>query len=361
MTLAAGISKLKGFGNNNFNKKMNNQQNIDKENLRQVIIDSPLQFKKGLEIAKNIKADGNFRFLEISGMGGSSLPANILRIYISSITKNIPKDQKKISIFQNRFYSLPHEAYQNCLNFFASYSGNTEETIESLMTAVEHKLPSIGFATGGKLLSICRENNIPCVLLPSGIQPRFATGYFFASMYQVLVNSGLLEDHAHQILKLADKLKDNALHLEEKGKMLAKKLVGKTPIIYSSTNFKSLAMIWKIKINENAKTPAFWNFFPELNHNEMVGYTLPQEKFHILTLLDKNDHPQNIKRMRVTAKLLEEKGIKTDIIEMADDDVFNTIFDTLLLGDWVAYYLALEYGQDPTPVDMVEDLKKLLV
>ena len=116
----------------------------------------------------------------------------------------------------------------------------------------------------------------------------------------------------------------------------------------------------EIKINENAKTPAFYNFFPELNHNEMVGYTLPQGKFHIITLLDKEDHPQNIKRMRATAKLLKNKGIDTTIIEMQDSNIFNTIFTTLLLGDWTSYYLALEYKQDPTPVDMVEELKKQL-
>jgi glucose/mannose-6-phosphate isomerase len=119
-------------------------------------------------------------------------------------------------------------------------------------------------------------------------------------------------------------------------------------------------MIWKIKINENAKTPAFYNFYPELNHNEMVGFTLPQGKFHVLTLLDKNDHPQNIRRMHITAKILKKKGVDTTIIEMENDNIFNTIFSTLLLGDWVSYYLALSYNQDPTPVDMVEDLKKQL-
>jgi len=109
-----------------------NKNEIDKENLRQVIYDFPHQFKKGLELAKDIKVDGNFRSIEISGMGGSSLPANILRIYLSSLTRGFPKQKKTLGVFQNRFYSLPHEAYSDCLNFFASYSGNTEETVSSL-------------------------------------------------------------------------------------------------------------------------------------------------------------------------------------------------------------------------------------
>lgn len=339
---------------------MENKNSLDKENLRQVIIDSPKQIAQGLELAKNIKIEGGFQSLEISGMGGSSLPANILRIYLNDLYLKNPEKNKRLGIFQNRFYSLPHEAYDNCLNFFSSYSGNTEETISSLEEALKNNLPSVGFAAGGKILEMCQKNNIPCAIIPAGIQPRYATGYFFSSMIQVLSNIGLVEDKSKELISLAEKLTASMDELENKGKELAQKLVGKTPVIYSSAKFKALAMIWKIKINENAKTPAFYNFYPELNHNEMVGYTLPQSKFHIITLLDKNDHPQNIKRMHATANLLKEKGIETTIIEMENDNIFNTIFSTLLLGDWMSYYLALAYNQDPTPVDMVEDLKKQL-
>jgi len=333
---------------------------LDKENLRQVIIDSPKQIAEGLKLAKDIKINGDFKSLEISGMGGSSLPANILRIYLNDLYLKNPEKNKRLGIFQNRFYSLPHEAYDDCLNFFSSYSGNTEETISSFEEALKNNLPSVGFAAGGKILEMCQKNNTSCVIIPNGIQPRYATGYLFAAMIQTLSNVGLVEDKSKELIVLAEKLTASMEELENKGKELAQKLVGKTPVIYSSAKFKSLAMIWKIKINENAKTPAFYNFYPELNHNEMVGYTLPQSKFHVITLLDKNDHPQNIKRMQVTANLLKEKSIETTIIEMENDNIFNTIFSTLLLGDWTSYYLALAYNQDPTPVDMVEDLKKKL-
>jgi len=337
-----------------------NTNQIDKENYRQVIIDFPKQFAAGLELARGIKANKNFKALEISGMGGSSLPANILKIYLNDLYIKDPKRNKRLSIYQNRYYSLPHEAYVECLNFFASYSGNTEETVSSLNEAVKHKLPSIGFATGGKLVDICRKNDIACAILPAGIQPRCATGYFFSAMLGVLINSGLIEDDSKKIIELAKKLEQETFQIEKEGKKIAQKLVGKTPIVYSSTKFKSLAMIWKIKLNENAKTPAFWNYYPELNHNEMIGFTLPQAKFHVLALMDENDHPQNIKRFNITAKLLKKKGISTTFIKMPNSNIFNTIFSTLILGDWVSYYLALAYGQDPTPVKMVEDLKSQL-
>jgi glucose/mannose-6-phosphate isomerase len=148
--------------------------------------------------------------------------------------------------------------------------------------------------------------------------------------------------------------------LEIIGKELAEKFFHKTPIIYSTDKYRSLAMIFKIKINENAKTPAFWNYFPELSHNEMVGFTLPQADFHVLTLADSEEHPQNKKRIAITSDLFKERGIDMTIFEIKGTEIFSKIFSTLLLGDWTSYHLALAYGQDPTPVEMVEDLKKRL-
>jgi glucose/mannose-6-phosphate isomerase len=339
---------------------MKNLSSLDKSNLRRVIIDFPKQFEQGFELARKIKIKGDFKALAVSGMGGSSLPADVLKIYLKSLYRKNPKKNKLFNVFQNRTYSLPREAYFEGLNFFLSYSGNTEETVESLREAIKNKLPSVGFTTGGKVAELCQKNQLPCVILPRGIEPRYATGYFFASMLQVLANVGMVENKSQEIVELSKDLQKKVLKLEPRGKKIASQLAGKTPVIYSSEKFRSLAMIWKIKINENAKTPAFYNAYPELSHNEMVGFTLPQGKFHILTLMDKQDHPQNIKRMKITAQLLRKKGIGTTIIEMENKNIFATIFSTLILGDWVSYYLALEYKQDPSPVKMVEDLKKLL-
>jgi glucose/mannose-6-phosphate isomerase len=337
---------------------MQNKNPLDKSDLRQVILDFPDQFEAGYKLAKNIKILGSFKSVCVSGMGGSSLPADILRIYLNNLFEN--KNIKKIGLYQNRTYSLPPESFDNCLNIFSSFSGGTEETIASLKQAIEKKLFSVGITNGGKLAEICRENNIPCVILPPVIQPRYATGYFFSSMLQILVNAGMIPDESIDIISEARKLKEELPSLEEKGESLAGKLSGKTPVIHSSDKHKGLAMVWKIKFNENAKTPAFWNYYPELNHNEMVGYTLPQAKFHILTLLDPKEHPQILKRIMITNKLLKKYDVETTVIEMPDKNIFNAIFHTLLLGDWISYYLALSYGQDPTPVDMVEDLKKML-
>jgi len=336
----------------------------DPSDFHRMIIESPGQFEEGMRLAEGIRFPEHSalaRSLMISGMGGSALPGNIFRIYLADLARRglIPEP---ISIYQNRFYELPWEARRS-LNVFASYSGNTEETIEAFETAIREKLPSIGISSGGKIEEICEREGIPHVKLPMpfpDFQPRLGTGYFFGALYQVLVNEGLAPDRREEIAEGVAFLRSRLRDIEERGKRLAASCKGGTPVVYASPSYKSVAMVWKIKFNENAKTPAFWNFFPELNHNEMVGYTMPQGAFRVIMLRDPEDHPRNLRRFEVTSELLREQGIFTEIIDMEGENVFNKIFSSLLLADLTSYHLALSYGIDPTPVALVEKLKKIL-
>ena len=332
-------------------------EKFDQSHLREVILTFPEQFAKGFALAENIQLNKDFSYVTASGMGGSSLPIDIIQAYLDETPEAL---LKKLFIFQNRTYKLPKEADKQSLNLFISYSGNTEETLSALSEAIEKGLPAIGLATGGKLVEICQKNNLPYVLIPSGLQPRYATGYFFGALLSILHRSGFIKDLKSIILSEAEKLKSLPAKLEEQGEEIGKSLKGKTPVIYASDRFRALAMILKIKLNENAKTPAFWNYFPELNHNEMVGFSLPQADFKILMLKDEG-HPQIKKRMDITAELFKEKGIDTIFIEIERASYFQSLFGGLILGDWISYYLSLAYDQDPTPVKMVEDLKKRLV
>ncbi len=336
---------------------------LDTYNFRQMILDSPDQFAAGFDIAADARVEGDFQSVMISGMGGSALPGNLFRVYLSDLAKRKKFTGKRVGIFQNRFYGLPHEAFDHCMNFICSYSGNTEETVASFEEALRNHLPCIGFSSGGKVEELCLDHGIPHVKMPiptQGFQPREGTGYFFGAMYRVLINQGLVPDTREEILGYAAKLKEGIANFEAQGVALSEKLFGKSPVIFGTTRFKSVAMIWKIKINENAKTPAFWNYFPELNHNEMVGFTNPQGKFIVIMLRDQSDFPQMGKRFEVTADLLREKGVEVETIDMPGESVFEKMFGSILIADFASYSLALKYGIDPTPVDMVEALKKML-
>jgi len=322
----------------------------DKNNMRQVILDFPLQFHKALQLSKNIKPKGEFDNLVVCGMGGSSLPADLLKTYLAL----------DLPIYISRNYKLPKKSNAKSLIFTISFSGNTEETLSCYAQALSRGFEPISITIGGKLAELCQQNNTALILLPNeGIQPRCGTGYIFTAMLKVLINAGIVEDKIADIDETVELLKNNS-SFEEKAKNLAKKLKNKLILVYASEGYEALARIWKIKFNENAKVLAFYNTFPELNHNEMAGFTnLSKENIPLIVLMLKNkkNHPRIIKRMQITADIIKQKGGEIIFINMPQGNPLYEIFATLYIGDWLSYYLALEYETDPSPVEVVEELK----
>lgn len=339
---------------------------IDKSDLKGVIQGYHKQFEKGIEIAKNVDLSNlvgrPFSSITVSGMGGSSLPANILRIFLHDYYRCTP-EVKRLEIYQNRFYSLPPEAYQNSLNLVCSYSGNTEETLDALGEIVKNGLPVIGISAGGNLEELCKINQIPHAKLVKPFptfQPRFSTGYFFSCIIQLLISLKLLPDLAPIIKTGAEKLPLEMEYLENFGYSLANRVQNKIILIYSSPKFKSIALAWKIKFNENSKVPAFWNFFPELNHNEIMGFDNYKSDFFVIMLKDLEDHPKNLKRYAIMEQVLSERNIAYEVIDMAGDQIFTKIFRSLLIGEWASYFLALLNKIDPTPVNSIENFKLMI-
>jgi glucose/mannose-6-phosphate isomerase len=326
---------------------------LDKSNLRQVILDFPKQFEKALKFSSGIKTEGKFNKVIICGMGGSALPADVVKIYLESKNIDLP-------IIICRTYNLPSLTRKGSLILASSYSGNTEETLACYEEAKKRGLKIIGLARGGKLEEQCLKDKTPFIKYPNDgptFQPRYALGYVFSSILSILANQELIPNVHQKIRGLASKLAPKKL--EKQGKDIAAKLVGTIPIFYSSDKFgESVARIVKIKINENSKTQAFYNVFPELNHNEMVGFTNLQGKYHVVIFHDKDDHERIQKRIKITSEILKNKGVPVSILEMQGETILEKMFSTILLGDWISYYLALKLNQDPTPVKMVEDFKK---
>jgi len=326
--------------------------------MREVILNFPKQFQAGLKAAAHISKKVNFEFenVVICGVGGSALPASLLWDYA---------DDLKIPLYIHRSYGLAKQTNEKSLIVCISFSGNTEETLSGYEQAIKMGLTPIAITTGGKLKQGAEKNNLPVAVVPNDcLQPRMGTGYLFAALLKILSNCNVLADKTKEMLQTAESL--NPSLLEEQGKALAQKLIGKIPLIYASHRFKSCARVWKIKFNENSKIMAFWNYFPELNHNEMVGYTKIQsaqfkvQNYFVIILKDKDDNPQILKRMELTASFIKEAGYEVDLIEMQGATKLEKIFNALLLGDWTSYYLALAYEQDPLPVKIVEEFKKHL-
>jgi len=164
--------------------------------------------------------------------------------------------------------------------------------------------------------------------------------------------------------KLAETLETEEVDAD--GKALADMLADSVPVIYTSRRNQTIAYNWKIKFNETGKIPAFYNTFPELNHNEMQGFDVNKntkklsDKIHFIFVKDSEDQPRIKKRMDVLWKQYVEKGFPVTDFELEGESRLERIFNALLLADWTAYYIAKHYGNEPEEVPMVEEFKKLL-
>ena len=306
---------------------------FDKSSLRQAIYDAPKQFSEGFDIAQKIKVDGVFERCVFHGEGGSAFPVSLVKTLLRDIFET--RGKIPFPICQNHTYSLFAESFNKSLNFFLSYSGNTEETISTLKLALEEGLPSIGMACGGEIESICKEKGVPFVKLPlpyPGFQPRMGTGYFVGAILQVLANQGFVSDLGEELIAQTGIFNESMVKFESEGKSLAAKIAGKTPIVWSSQKYKDLARVWTIKFNEHAKNPAFWNFFSELNHNSMVGYTNLGDRYFAIMLKDGDDYVQNLKRYQITADILKDYKMDSVTLDLVGNSVFAKLFNSIYLS-----------------------------
>tara|TARA_Y100000310_G_scaffold268382_1_gene280964 strand:- start:782 stop:1783 length:1002 start_codon:yes stop_codon:yes gene_type:complete len=324
-------------------------ETVDKENMYDVLKNFPKQMQEAARLGKNVKITDKIDNIIITGMGGSALPGEILKSFFYSTS---------IPIFVNKGYTLPEFTNMRSLVFVISYSGNTEETIYAYRNALRKGARIVAISSGGKLEELSTKQRQIFIKVPSGIQPRSGYAYQFFPILNVLMNSKIIGDVSQDIEKTIETLKKPIF--EERAKDIAIKLEGKIPLIYSSDKLFAIAYKWKINFNENSKVHAFCNMLPELNHNEIVGYTQLEADYHVILIKDEDDHMRVKKRFDITKDIIKKSGVSVTEIMLKGGSILTKIFSAIYIGDLASYYLALKYGIDPTPVKIVEELKRRL-
>jgi glucose/mannose-6-phosphate isomerase len=299
------------------------------------------------------KALKRFKKVLVCGMGGSHLAADVLLAW---------KPELQVVVWHD--YGLPpipKKDLKESLIIFDSYSGNTEETLDAFAAARKQKFAVAVIASGGRLLELARKNKIPYIALPpTHEQPRMAIGYALKAVVCLLRDQKLLRE----ISALAQELRPD--EYEEKGRSLASRLSLNVPVIYASSQNGALAMNWKIVLNETGKVPAFWNTFPELNHNEMTGFDVKRSTrelssvFHFILLTDGEDSSPIAKRMLVLQGMYRDRGLKVELVPVQGSTRLGKIVNSISLAQWTAYYTARNYGIEPEEVPMVEEFKKMI-
>ena len=319
---------------------------IDQSNMLGVIDDFPNQCKDALSVPKGITVKGEIDSIVVCGMGGSAIGGDLLKTYLSS---------SKLPVVVSRDYTVPEFVDESTLVFAVSYSGNTEETLSSYHDAKKKNAKIIAITTGGELSKIADK----VIKIPAGLQPRAAIGYLFFPMAGILYNSNIVDVKNNDLNEMLALLNDKE-SIKTKAQELSKKIQGKTPIIYSSELLRPVAYRWQTQINENAKYPAFHSAFSEMNHNEINAFSaMDRSRFTAILLKDINDHPRIKKRMEICRQVMERK-VDVHEVEVKGSSLLARMFSTIYLGDYTSYYLAMRERVDPTPVQVIEWLKKQL-
>lgn len=295
-----------------------------------------------------------------AGMGGSALQAEFVRTF----------PELKVPYVITKDYNLPAFVGEKTLVIVASYSGNTEETLSCLAQAREKGAVIVVNTGGGKLEAAAADYNLPLIVIPKAVQPRMAVFYSYRALVEVLIAYSLVENDVLEMLE------QSSAHLQTHvsnwvkdiptehnyAKQLALELMGKTPIVYSGPKMAAAAYKWKIGFNESSKNTSWYGVYPEFNHNEFIGWSShPIEKpFAPLDLISSFEHPRTQERFTVSDRLLSGMRPKSIRIEAQGSNELEHMLYLTLLGDFVSIYLGILNGVDPSPVELVERLKKEL-
>jgi glucose/mannose-6-phosphate isomerase len=296
----------------------------------------------------------------VLGMGGSGIGGSLLRDLAIAL-------ESPASVEVVRGYTLPAHVGADTLAIASSNSGNTEEVLSLVEQAHKRGTRCLALTTGGRLGQFATENAIPMLEYTWDGEPRAALGWSFATLVEITRSLGLLPKLGSDARKALAPMRqlcttiDREVPLAENpAKQLATRLVGKAPVIVGAEAMTPVAYRWRTQMNENAKTWAFAEELPEMNHNAPVGFggpaaLLPQ--LRVMLLRHATVHARIDRRINLTLEQLSQAGIAAEVIDVAGAQPLEQMLWAIQLGDFVSYYLGLLNGADPSEVRALDWLK----
>lgn len=348
-------------------------EKIDKGEMLKLCMRIPEDCVEAIKLAKGTKIPDKVKISErasitykqpqrilIAGMGGSAIGGEILRDWL--------RDQVPLPMEVCRDYTLPNCADQSTQVFAVSYSGNTEETLSALMDALRRGCMVMAITSGGHLLTLSKELGIPYVEIPGGMPPRAAIPYLFFPLPVLMKKMGLpleIEGETTETVEILQNLRKETapqtITDNNPAKRLALKLVDTIPLVYGFEPYGAVAHRWKTQFNENSKVPSYWAVFPELSHNEVMGWEAPEaltRKFSVILLRDQGETLEIRRKIEAAKQLALYKAQRVLEIYAMGRGKLAKIFSLLHMGDMTSIYLAILRRVDPTPVKTIERIKE---
>ena len=298
----------------------------------------------------------------VAGMGGSAIGGDLLSD-LASLEASPP-------IVTSRDYQLPQYVNEDTLVLACSYSGETEETLSGFRQAISRGAKIIAVTSGGTLAAEARAHGVPLFTVKYVGEPRSAMGYSFIVPTVLLMKLGLVSDKTRdfeETMKVLDglvpELGEETVSRQNSAKETALALHNRLVVIYGAGIFASVARRWKTQFSENSKVWAALELLPEAHHNSVVGYSGPSEvASHAFVILLRPGflHHRTELRYRITQEFLEQKSIPQLTVDGRGGTALSQMLSTILLGDYISYYLALLQGVDPSPVSAIDFIKMRL-
>ncbi len=338
-------------------------RSVDKSGMIDFCIEAPKHYRLAAALADGIKAKYPIPDnIIVAGMGGSAIGGELLKDYT--------RDKLIVPIEVNRDYNLPEYADHKTLVLVSSYSGDTEESLSAFLDALRRGCMIFCVSSGGELLKAAKKHNVPFVQVPEGMPPRAALPYMLVPILIYMEKAGLVKGVREELTEATELLetivKENGPETplcDNFAKATAHFLWESAPVVYGFGFYRSVAQRFKQQFNENSKSPAKWEYFSELDHNEIVGWSGKGEQckwFSVIFIRDTDEPGEIESRINITKSIIESVGIVTFELFAQGKSVLAKMLSTVVVGDFLSVYLAVERGADPTPVKAIDLLKNTI-
>jgi glucose/mannose-6-phosphate isomerase len=323
--------------------------------MKQLVQNFANQLRESKRIADKavVSEAKNIHNIVITGLGGSGIGG--------SIVSELVMDSCPVPITINKDYFLPAFVNEHTLVIVSSYSGNTEETLSAMQQAISKKAQIVAITSGGKVLEMAKQHQFDFIEIPGGNPPRSCIGYSLVQLIKVLVAKGFADKKLFADLENAINLleKENAA-IKAEAKTVAEKLTNKIPVIYSLGTCDAVAVRFRQQINENSKMLCWHHTLPEMNHNELVGWTTRHENIAAVTFHTAFDFERTKKRYAICKPVFEKYCSHViDIVAKGDSKLEQFLY-LINIGDWISCYIADLRGIDATEVNVIDYLKSEL-
>lgn len=314
------------------------------------------QLSEAISIGSNAKLTPSVHAITnvlICGLGGSGIGGSIVSELVVG-NANVPVNVTK-------GYFIPAYVNENTLVIISSYSGNTEETLNCMKLALSKKAKIVGITSGGKVLETAKEKGFDCIIVPGGMPPRSCLGYSVTQLFFILGFHKIIHMNYKADLQAAI----NLLDTEEAGiiaeaTIIAERLKDKTPVIYATTYNEGIAIRFRQQLNENAKILCWHHIIPEMNHNELVGWTQKNDNLSVLIFLDKDDYSRNLARVEINKEVIKKYTENIREVFSKGNSVIEKAIYFIHLGDWISVILGEMRGADLMEVNVINHLKSKL-